>query len=70
MSTNTRVTGLLKKIGLSDRLVESFDQKIQSQIDYTVVNQEIDEFRTKSLNFLSDALSYGDELVNVKDFRN
>ena len=56
MSTNTRVTGLLNRFDLSDRLVENYDQLCLDGIDYTKVNDKVEEFRKDSLGFLTDAL--------------
>lgn len=56
MSTNTRVTGLLNRFHLSDRLVENYGEVFLSDIDYTKVNEKVAEFRNDSLSFLTDAL--------------
>lgn len=56
MSTNSRVVGLLDKLGLLDRLVESYDTICTTSIDYSKINQKVEEFRNDSLAFLSDSL--------------
>ena len=56
MSTNTRVTGLLQRLGLSERLVDSYDALFFDDIDYSRVNEKLDFFRTDSLDFLTKAL--------------
>lgn len=56
MSTNTRVTGLLNRFNLTERLVENYDEVFLNDIDYVKVNEKVEEFRNCSLTFLSDAL--------------
>lgn len=56
MSTNTRVTGLLNRFNLTERLVENYDEVFLNDIDYVKVNEKVEEFRNYSLTFLSDAL--------------
>lgn len=58
MSTNTRVTGLLSRFDLSDRLVEDYDELILNEIDYVKVNKKVEEFRNYSFGFLTDALGH------------
>lgn len=56
MSTNTRVTGLLNRFNLTERLVENYDEVFLNDIDYVKVKEKVEEFRNSSLTFLSDAL--------------
>ena len=56
MSTNSRVTNLLSRFGLSDRLVEKYDHIFVEDIDYANVNDKVDEFRKDSIDFLKKAL--------------
>ena len=56
MSTNTRVTGLLKRFDLLDRLVENYDELSVADIDYAKVNEKVESFRHDSLNYLTQAL--------------
>ena len=56
MSTNTRVTGLLNKFGLSGRLVEDYENICLDPISYAQVNARVQQFRNYSLEFLSNAL--------------
>ena len=63
MSTNTRVTGLLSKFELSERLVENWGEIPLNSINYAKVNEKIEEFRRYSLNFLINALNNNGEVV-------
>ena len=56
MSTNTRVVGLLKKIDALDRLVESYDCVSFDSIDYSKINERVDDFRNYSIGFLTKSL--------------
>ena len=56
MSTNTRVTGLLKRFDLSERLIEDYSSISLSDVDYKTVNKRVQEFRNMSLTFLTNAL--------------
>lgn len=56
MSTNTRVVNLLKKFDLIGRLVENYDKIDLTQIDYTVVNKKVENFREYSIKYLKEAL--------------
>ena len=56
MSTNTRVTGLLKRFGLMDRLVADHGGIISEAIDYTAVKACVEQFRNESLRYLINAL--------------
>lgn len=62
MSTNSRITGLLDELGLSQRLVESYEELLLEPIDYKKVNENIEKFRSASLRFLSNALAQGIEV--------
>lgn len=57
MSTNSRVTNLLSRFGLEDRLVEDFSIYNYDTIDYKYVNIKLDAFREESKQYLIDALN-------------
>ena len=59
MSTNTRVTNLLTRFDLMDRLVEDFSQLDLKAIDYNRVNCRVREFREDSHAYLLQALEDG-----------
>jgi hypothetical protein len=63
MSTNTRVTGLLNKFELLGRLVEDYDEICLDSIDYSKVNEKVEEFRDHSLDFLTSALKQNNEVI-------
>ena len=56
MSTNTRVTGLLERFGLCDRLIENYENIPLQPIDYEKVDASVERFRTESLHYLTQAL--------------
>lgn len=58
MSTNSRVTNLLNKLGLSGRLVDNYINNVDS-IDYEIVNKKLIEFRMFSKDFLITSLEAG-----------
>ncbi|MCR4661257.1 MAG: polysaccharide pyruvyl transferase family protein [Clostridia bacterium] len=60
MSTNNRVTNLLHKFGLEDRLIEDFNDVSLNQIDYDEVRKSICNFRDDSLKYLKTALEKSD----------
>ena len=52
-----RIHSLLKMFGLKERLVSSFDERVIKQdIDWNRVNKELNEWKFKSLDFLSKNL--------------
>lgn len=52
-----RIHSLLKMFGLQERLVSSFDERVIKQdIDWNRVNKELNEWKFKSLDFLSKNL--------------
>ena len=59
MSTNSRVTGLLNKLGLTNRLVQNFNEFNLTPVNYENVKQEVRSFRAESLQYLNAALSAG-----------
>lgn len=63
MSTNTRVTDLLHKFGLSDRLIEDYEELTPETIDYSKVNERVEEFRKYSLEYLINALKQNSEVA-------
>lgn len=59
MSTNSRIDSLLEILNLSDRIIDSendFDLKIRSDLDYSQIDSELENFRNKSLEFLKNSL--------------
>lgn len=59
MSTNNRVTNLLSKFSITDRLVTDMTSVDSASIDYTAVNKCVDAFRAESQQFLESALNEG-----------
>lgn len=53
-----RKTDILNNLGLRDRIVTSVDQVAEEHkpIDYNAVNEKLDKYREKSLNYLKTAL--------------
>lgn len=57
MKIGGRLTNILKKMDLSDRLCTEFNSSIEaSHIDYSEVNKKIDSFRKESLTYLREAI--------------
>ena len=59
LSTNSRISTLLKKLGAEDRLVRKdydLDKLINAEIDYNTVNENLRIFREESLGYLTDAI--------------
>ncbi len=63
MSTNTRVTGLLNKFGLSERIVDDYNEVFLDPICYAEVEKRVEDFREYSLYFLSNALKQNNEVT-------
>lgn len=61
MSTNTRVTNLLERFGLNDRLVKQYEELNFKVIDYESVNHRVQQFRDDSRSFLINALREGEK---------
>lgn len=59
MSTNSRVTNLLSRLQLMDRLIDDFSQVNLNAIDYVRVNSLVREFRESSRAYLVQALEDG-----------
>ena len=59
MSTNSRVTNLLKKFNLDNRLIEDFTQIELDEINYEHVDGLVEKFRTESKDYLLNALGAG-----------
>lgn len=60
MSTNSRIESLLDIVELKNRLLignEEIENNILTNINYSVVNEKITEFREESKKFLIDALN-------------
>ncbi len=59
-TTGSRVTDLLKKLGISNRAVKNFEEfkkkDYNEEIDYEKVNKKLEEERKKSLEWLNDAI--------------
>ena len=55
----SRITNILKLVGLSDRLISNLEElkKIDLDIDYSPVNVLLEEQRDKSIKFLRNALA-------------
>ncbi len=59
VSTNSRLSSLLKIVNLSDRMLEgeeSVEDLVQKEIDYEAVDQKLEEFREQSKAFLRGAI--------------
>lgn len=59
LSTNSRITTLLKQVGAENRLIlkdTAFEQCFEQYIDYDSIQEKIDNFRNKSLEYLIKAL--------------
>lgn len=59
MSIDDRIDGFLGQIGLSDRTVSVNDactEMIQKSIDYSKVNEKLDEIREDGIRYLKTAL--------------
>lgn len=59
MSTNSRIYSLLDLVNSKDRLLkgnEDVNEMIEKDINFKKVNDNIDEFRAKSMQFLKEAL--------------
>ncbi len=59
MSTNSRIYSLLDLVNLKDRLLkgnEDIEKTISKKIDFRAVNDNIEKFRAKSIDFLEKAL--------------
>ena len=57
MSTNSRVTNLLRRLQLDERLVEDYSKFNLDGIDYVSVGKLLDSFRTESRSYLMNSLS-------------
>ena len=57
MSTNSRVTNLLRRLQLDERLVEDYSKFNLDGIDYASVGKLLDSFRTESRSYLMNSLS-------------
>lgn len=55
-NNNDRAKTLLKKVGLSDRIVDSKCELGYSEIDYSVVERQLNEYKESSLNYLMEQL--------------
>ena len=59
MSTNSRIDSLLSVLNLEHRIInneDDFKKQLRLRIDYSEVDEKLDEFRAYSLAFLSNAL--------------
>lgn len=59
MSTNSRIYSLLDLVNLKDRLLkgnEDIEEVINKKIDFDMVSSKIEDFREKSIKFLTTAL--------------
>lgn len=56
-SKSYRITNLLEKLGLSDRIVSNLDQvNIDAKIDYFAVKNKLKAYRIESLNYIKEIL--------------
>ena len=59
MSTNSRIDSLLSVLGLESRIINEendFSTQIKKKIDYTQIDEKLEEFRKHSMSFLQKAL--------------
>lgn len=59
LSTNSRITTLLKRVGVEDRLVtkeSSVEELMNKEMDYTTIQDRLSKFRNESLQYLKKAL--------------
>lgn len=59
MSTNSRIDSLLDVLNLRDRIIgtpNDFSNAVRKPIQYNEIDQKLDDFRSKSLDFLKKAL--------------
>lgn len=59
MSTNSRIDSLLEVLNISDRIINSedeFDNKINDDIDYSRVDNDLENFKNESLKFLIESM--------------
>lgn len=61
MSTNNRVTNLLERFGLSNRLIEEYDLMNMEDISYATVNEKVRLFQNESKEYLLCALREGEQ---------
>lgn len=62
---NSRITGILDIVGLSDRVIYDRAKDIEiTSINYLEVNKKLDNERLKSINFLTNSLN---NFINDKD---
>ena len=60
LSTNSRIETLLKRLGVSDRLVQQnadVDKMLATEIDTEKIQKQLDGFREESLQYLVGALN-------------
>ena len=59
LSTNSRITTLLKRVSVEDRLVtqkSSVEELMNREMDYTTIQDRLSKFRNESLQYLKKAL--------------
>ena len=56
LSTNTRITSLLTRLGLMDRLVLDMDSKQTFDIDWKKIQSGVSQFRKASSEYLLNAI--------------
>ena len=60
LSTNSRIETLLKRLGVSDRLVQQnadVDKMLATEINTEKIQKQLDGFREESLQYLVGALN-------------
>ncbi|MBT8318063.1 MAG: polysaccharide pyruvyl transferase family protein, partial [Lutibacter sp.] len=50
----SRITNILNKAGLEDRIIIDDNLNLNKTINYDVVNSKVDKIRTNSINYLED----------------
>lgn len=68
MSTNSRITTLLKRLDLEDRLVKGSILQIKSSINYENVDKRVEILRNEAIVFLKSALKDVKKPENIGEF--
>lgn len=61
VSTHSRIDSLLAKFGVTDRLFNDNVMKIANNIDFNLIDRELELYRTESLDFFKRALAMADK---------
>ena len=65
---NSRIMDLLKKLQLTERLIDNSNYISKKHINYDMVNNKLSTLKQKSLSFLSNSLKNIENLKNEKNF--